>query len=103
VGVIENLHMKLAACPDIEMSMDVLVIDVPDVWGMLLSREWAAKLGGHIQMDLTYATIPRGPGKDITLLNEPPMKEHVETPDYLYEEAIRPTTEVRNFMVLANY
>ena len=35
--------------------MNVLVIDIPNVWGMLLSREWATKLGGRIQLDLTYA------------------------------------------------
>ena len=57
-GVIENLKMKLAAYPDVEITMNVLVIDIPDVWGMLFSREWAAKLGGSIQLDLTYTTVP---------------------------------------------
>jgi hypothetical protein len=38
--------------------MDILVIDVLDAWGMLLSRDWGANLGGSIQMDLSYATIP---------------------------------------------
>jgi hypothetical protein len=42
--------------------MDVVVIDVPDAWGMLLSRKWVATLGGNLQMDLTYATIPIGNG-----------------------------------------
>ena len=58
VGIILNLQVKLAKYPDIDMTMDVVVIDVPDNWGMLLSRKWAATLGGHIQMDWTYATIP---------------------------------------------
>jgi hypothetical protein len=38
--------------------MDVVVIDVLDAWGMLLSRKWAANLGNNIQLDLSYATIP---------------------------------------------
>ena len=58
VEIILNLHVKLAKYPDIDMAMDVVVIDVPDNWGMLLSRKWATTLGGHIQMDWTYATIP---------------------------------------------
>ena len=58
VGIILNLHVKLVKYPDIDMSMDVVVIDVLDNWGMLLSRKWAATLGGYIQMDWTYATIP---------------------------------------------
>ena len=57
VGIILNLQVKLAKYLDIYMSMDVVVIDVPDNWGMFLSRKWAATLGGYIQMDWTYATI----------------------------------------------
>ena len=64
-GVIENLNMKLAAYPEIEVNMNVLVLDILDTWGMLLSREWAAKLGGSIQMYLSYATICNIPNPDI--------------------------------------
>ena len=38
VGIILNLHVKLTNYPDINMAMDVVVIDVPDNWVMLLSR-----------------------------------------------------------------
>ena len=51
VGIILNHQVRLAKYPDIHIAMDILVIDVPDKWGMLLSRKWAATLGGWIQMD----------------------------------------------------
>jgi hypothetical protein len=38
--------------------MDIVVADVPPKFGMLLSRSWVKRLGGTLQMDLTYATIP---------------------------------------------
>ena len=38
--------------------MDILVADVPPKYAMLLSKSWAAKLQGTMQMDMTYATIP---------------------------------------------
>ena len=101
-GVIENLKMKLAAYLDVEITMNVLVIDIADVWGMLLSREWATKLGGNIQLDLTYPTIPISKTTSIKLMNEPPMIEHVETPDHLFDDAMC-ATNVGNFMVLANF
>jgi hypothetical protein len=37
-GVIENLKVHLDRYPEIVFLMDIVVIDVPDVWGMLLSR-----------------------------------------------------------------
>ena len=38
--------------------MDVVVTDIPPKFRMLLSRSWAAKLKGALQMDMSYATIP---------------------------------------------
>jgi hypothetical protein len=38
--------------------MDIVAADVPHKFGMLLSRYWIKILGGTLQMDLTYATIP---------------------------------------------
>jgi hypothetical protein len=38
--------------------MDIVVVDVPPKFGMILSRYWIKRLGGTLKMDLTYATIP---------------------------------------------
>jgi hypothetical protein len=81
-GIIIDLQVKLAFHPDITFKMDVLVIDVPDAWGMLLSRKWVATMGGCIQMDLSYATIPL-PGSSsetVRLLREKERKFHIEDP-----------------------
>jgi hypothetical protein len=47
-GLVKDLQVKLKAYPDISIFMDVVVNDVPDVWGMLLYRKWIASLGGSI-------------------------------------------------------
>ena len=33
-GIIENLNMRLVAYLEIEINMNVLVLDIPDTWGM---------------------------------------------------------------------
>ena len=48
VGMILNIHVNFDKYPNIDMAMDVVVIDVPDNWGMLLSRKWDATLCGYI-------------------------------------------------------
>ena len=50
-GLIKDLQVHLSVYFDIMISMDIVVIDVPDTWGMLLSRKWASDLGGSIQMN----------------------------------------------------
>jgi hypothetical protein len=50
--------------------MDILVADVPSKFGMLLSRSWIKRLGGTLQMHLSYATIPVFGGEHIRLYKE---------------------------------
>jgi hypothetical protein len=76
-GIIVGLQFKSEAYPTITFPMDILVIDVLDSWGMLLSRKWAATLGGTIQMDISYATIPSSENSFVKLPREE-RKFHVE-------------------------
>jgi hypothetical protein len=58
IGMIKDLVVNLAQVPSKSVLMDVVVVDIPPKYGMLLSRSWGAKLGGSRQLDMTYATIP---------------------------------------------
>jgi hypothetical protein len=57
-GMIKDMVVTLGQLPVKRIMMDVVVVDVPTNYGMLLSRTWARKLGGTMQMDMTYATVP---------------------------------------------
>jgi hypothetical protein len=79
-SLIKYVRVSSVAFPYISLVMNVVVIDILDVWGMLLSREWAQTLGGNLQMELSYATIPRPEGGFITLYREPIVRYRVESP-----------------------
>jgi hypothetical protein len=70
LGVIKDLVVSLFQLPMKSVVMDVVVADVPPKFGMLLSRSWIKKLGGTLQMDLTYATIPVFGGEHRILYRE---------------------------------
>jgi hypothetical protein len=55
--VIKDLVVTLFQLPIKSVVMDIVVADVPPKFGMLLSRSWIKRLGGTLQMDLTYVTI----------------------------------------------
>jgi ribonuclease HI len=57
LGFIKDLAVSLFQLPMKSVVVDIVVADVPPKFGMLLSRSWIKKLGGTLQMDLTYATI----------------------------------------------
>ena len=64
--------------------MDVVVVDLPPVYGMLLSRRWSAGLGGQLQMDLSYATIPNSDGAMVRIYREIFYDGHLER----YEDGV---------------
>ena len=58
LGLIKYLVISLAQIPYKTLVMDVVVVDIPPKFGMLLSRSWVAKLKDSLQMDMSYTTIP---------------------------------------------
>jgi ribonuclease HI len=58
IGLIKDLCITLVQIPAKSMVMDVVVVDIPPKYGILLSRSWGAKLKGTLQLDMSYATIP---------------------------------------------
>ena len=63
LGLIKDMVVTLTQIPSKSLVMDVVVVDIPPKFGMLLSRSWTSKLKGTLQMDMTYATIPLFGGK----------------------------------------
>jgi hypothetical protein len=57
LGVIKDMVVTLSQLPMKSVVLDVIVADIPPKFGMLFSRSWSKKVGGTLQMDLSYATI----------------------------------------------
>ena len=57
LGLIKDFPVTLTLASMKTMVMDVVVADIPPKFGCLLSRSWMKRLGGTLQMDLSYATI----------------------------------------------
>jgi hypothetical protein len=55
--MIKDLVLTLARVPVKSVLMDVVIVDIPPKYGLLLSRSWGAKIGGSLQLDMTYAMI----------------------------------------------
>jgi hypothetical protein len=77
-GVVENVEVQLKEFPEKTVHIDIIVVDVPDVWGMLLSRKFGAMIGGSLEMDLTFLRLPLKDGTIGRLLNMPITGTHVQ-------------------------
>jgi hypothetical protein len=86
LGVIKDLVVSLFQLPMKSMVMDIVVVDVPPKFGMMLSRSWIKRLGGTLQMDLTYATIPVFGGEHMILYREAQLA-------YIVSDEVNPTNQ----------
>jgi len=80
LGMIKDLVVNLAQIIVKSILMDVVVFDVPTKYDMLLSRSWGAKLGGSVQLDMTYATLPIFGGQFTRLYRETRLTYTVSDP-----------------------
>jgi hypothetical protein len=80
LGMIKYLVVNLAQIPVKSILMDVVIVDIPAKYDMLLSRSWGAKLGGSVQLDMTYATIPIFGGQFTRLYRETRLAYTVSDP-----------------------
>lgn len=71
LGLIKDLCVTLVQYHAKSMLMDIVVVDIPPKYGMLLSRSWGEKLQGSLQLDMSYATIS---------IFVQPRKQYRETP-----------------------
>jgi hypothetical protein len=83
MGLIKDLVVTLAQVPVKSILMDVVIADIPLKYGFLLSGSWGAKLGGSLQLDMTYAMIPVFAGKFTRLYRETRLTYTVSDPQNL--------------------
>jgi hypothetical protein len=80
MGMIKDLVVNLAQVPVKSILMDVVIVDIPSQYGLLLSRSWGAKMGGSLQLDMMYATIPMFGGQFTWLYRETRLAYTVSDP-----------------------
>ena len=70
LGVTKDLVVTLFQLPMKTIVMDIVFVYVPPKFWMLLFRSWIKRLGGTLQMDLSYAKIPVFGGEHRRLYRE---------------------------------
>lgn len=70
LGIIKDMVVSLAQIPARSLVMDVVALDIPARFGMMLSRSWGAKFWGVLKLDFTYAIIPVFGGEERRLYRE---------------------------------
>ena len=78
VGEMEDVLIRLSANKKICQYTDIVVEDIPDGYGLILNRDWSARLNGYFASDWSHLWFPhKGSPNQIKILREPYMKHNV--------------------------
>lgn len=77
IGLIKNLPLTLFACPSVTVSQEVMVIDIPPVFGLYLSRYFTTKIGGYMSLDWSHLILRTQHVAKLKILSEPLHAKHI--------------------------
>jgi hypothetical protein len=58
IGELKNVLIRLSSNPKVHQVIDIIVIDIPEVYGLFLSRDWSEKLHGYFATDWSHLWLP---------------------------------------------
>ncbi|MDO5304887.1 MAG: reverse transcriptase-like protein, partial [bacterium] len=98
LGELKEVLIRLSSDPRVHQIIDIIVADIPEVYGLFLSRDWSKKLNGYFATDWSHLWLPyNGRPNSIKIDRENYMKYTVTQIDDLNQ----PVMQIDN--ILGNY
>ena len=74
----EDVLIRLYSNEKVCHFIDIVVADIPEAYGIVLSRDWSTKLNAYFSSDWSHLWFPhKGSPNQIKVLREPHMKHNV--------------------------
>jgi ribonuclease HI len=74
IGELKNVSIRLSSNPKVHQVIDIILVDIPEVYGMFFSRDWSEQLHGYFATDWSHLWL---------LENGKPNKIRVNHESYL--------------------
>ena len=58
IGELNQVTIRLSSNPKVCQVIDILVADIPEFYGLVLSRDWSEKLHGYFATDWSHMWLP---------------------------------------------
>ena len=57
-GEIKDVLIQLSSNSKVHQTIDIIVVDIPGAYGVILSRDWLDKLNGYFSTDYSHIWLP---------------------------------------------
>jgi hypothetical protein len=59
IGELKNVLIRLSSNPKVHQVIDIIVVDIPEVYGLFLSRDWSEQLHGYFATDWSHLWLSK--------------------------------------------
>ena len=74
----KDVLIQLSANERVCQFIDIMVVDIPEAYGLILTRDWSMKLNGYFVIDWSNLWFPYNNYQNqIKVMREPHMKHNV--------------------------
>ena len=75
---LKDVLIRLSSNSKVHQSIDIIIVDIPETYGVTLSRDWSAKLNGYFSTNWSHLWLPyKGQPNKIKVDRENYMKHTV--------------------------
>ena len=57
-GELKDVLIRLSSNSKVHQTIDIIVLDIPETYGVILSKHWSAKLNGYFSIDWSHLWLP---------------------------------------------
>ena len=57
-GELKDVLIRLSSNSKLHQTIDIIVVDIPKTYGVILSRDWLAKLNGYFSTNWSHLWLP---------------------------------------------
>jgi hypothetical protein len=79
IGELKNVLVRLSSNPKVHQIIDIIVVDIPEVYGLFLSRDWSEQLHGYFATDWSHLWLPENGKPNRIRINRERYLKHTMT------------------------
>jgi hypothetical protein len=79
IDELKNVLIILSSNPKAHQIIDIIVVDIPEFYGLFLSRYWSEQLHGYFATDWSYLWLPKNGQPNKININREHYLNHIVT------------------------
>jgi hypothetical protein len=79
IGELKNVLIRLSSNPKVHQIIDIIIVDIPEVYGLFLSRDWSEQLHGYFATDWSHLWLPENGQPNKIRINRERYLKHTMT------------------------